>query len=487
MQMFRKYGDEVILIYNPRMENVEVGENIKIVDTEVGRGLVVQVIEQSLVDLAGILEDIIRAESIGEINVEEYVSADYEQFHQDVRNMKFARAKIRKELTVHDRKENVADWTGWIPDRGATVTSIDDDWLLRQLGLVAREFKHPVTLGEITYTEIPLTTSAFHLQGISIIVGKKGSGKSHIGKALLLSLIDQKAKGIVFDINDEYPPMRCIEDGSKSPYYNSIVPLDPGTNLRFTLPYVGPDVFIDVLVTTLGMGEPSAYELRNIWAELEELNQLSFSNLYTAVKTHMDGKTRGAVIRRLDLLKQTDLFVDNEDSATTIEAELEKIANGGAITINLKMKNKNTMDLVVQAVLRKLQELLEKGLDPLFIFAEEAHMYLRETNWADAVTRMRHLGTYQIYMTNTPTAIRQLVIRQADNLFLFHLTEPGDLAHITPATRIDPETLDQVARALPPRTCLAVGETTTHYPFVITTKPLPVQTAGETRLYFKEK
>lgn len=200
----------------------------------------------------------------------------------------------------------------------------------------------------------------------------------------------------------------------------------------------------------------------------------------------MDGKTRGAVIRRLDLLRQTDLFVDSEAYATTLEAELEKIANGGAITINLKMKNKNTMDLVVQAVLRKLQELLEKGLDSLFIFAEEAHMYLRETNWADAVTRMRHLGTYQIYMTNTPTAIRQLVIRQADNLFLFHLTEPSDLEHVTPATRIDPETLQQVARALPPRTCLAVGEMTTHYPFVIKTKPLPVQTAGKTLLFFEE-
>ena len=201
----------------------------------------------------------------------------------------------------------------------------------------------------------------------------------------------------------------------------------------------------------------------------------------------MDGKTRGAVIRRLDLLRQTELFVDSESAATTLEAELEKTAHSGAITIKLKMKNKNTMDLVVQAVLRKLQELLELGLDHIFIFAEEAHMYLRETNWADAVTRMRHLGTYQLYMTNTPTAMRQLVVRQADNLFfLFHLTEPADLEHITPATRINPETLQQVARAIPPRTCLAVGETTTHYPFEIKTKPLAVQTAGKTRLYFDE-
>ena len=49
MQMFRKIGDEVLLVYNPRHESVEVGENIKILDEQKGRGLIVQVIEQSLV------------------------------------------------------------------------------------------------------------------------------------------------------------------------------------------------------------------------------------------------------------------------------------------------------------------------------------------------------------------------------------------------------------------------------------------------------
>jgi len=129
---------------------------------------------------------------------------------------------------------------------------------------------------------------------------------------------------------------------------------------------------------------------------------------------------------------------------------------------------------------------LETGQNPLFFFAEEAHMYLRETDWADAVTRMRHLGTYQLYMTNTPTHIRSLVIRQTDNLFLFHLTENRDFLHITPATRIDPETIEQISKALPTRTCLVVGEITNHYPWVIKTLPLPVKTAGETRQLFSE-
>jgi hypothetical protein len=49
-------------------------------------------------------------------------------------------------------------------------------------------------------------------------------------------------------------------------------------------PYVGPDVFLDVLTTTLGLGEPSAYELRNIWGDIEEFGfgSVSFTSLYEA-------------------------------------------------------------------------------------------------------------------------------------------------------------------------------------------------------------
>jgi len=112
VQMFRKIGDEVVLVYNPRNESVEVGENIKILDKSRGRGLIVQVIEESLVDLAGILEDIIRTESIGEVEIESFAPPEYEKYRLDVRNMKFARAKIRKEFRVDESGERVEDWSG---------------------------------------------------------------------------------------------------------------------------------------------------------------------------------------------------------------------------------------------------------------------------------------------------------------------------------------------------------------------------------------
>ena len=485
MQMFRKIGDEVVLIYNPRREKVEVGENIKILDEKEGRGLLVQVIEQNLVDLTGILEDIIRIESMERMSFEEHAPPEYRRYTFDVKNMKFARAKIRKELRVSDQVEEIVDWTGWVPDRSAKVESIDDGWILDKLKIGKKFYKYPIFLGKIAHNKEELVISAHDLQGISIIVGKKGTGKSHLAKALLLGLIDNGAIGVVFDINDEYSALRYNLDGTESQYSDKIITLDPGVNLRFTLPYIGANVFFDVMQTAMGLPEASAFELRNIWNRLERDGQLTFRNLRQQAENTLDRRILGAIIRRLDRMEQTKLFTDNPQEAVEFEKEFERIKNAGALVINLKLKSKDTIDLVVQTVLSKLQEILEKGGSPVFIFAEEAHFYLRETDWADAVTRMRHLGIYQIYMTNTPTEIRELVIRQTDNLFLFHLTEESDLTHISPAAKIDPETIIQVAKALPSRRCLIVGEVTNHYPFIVDVTSLDVRVAGATKKHFE--
>jgi hypothetical protein len=97
---------------------------------------------------------------------------------------------------------------------------------------------------------------------------------------------------------------------------------------------------------------------------------------------------------------------------------------------------------------------------------------------------MRHLGTFQFYITNTPTSLPDMLIRQTDNIFLFNLQNNEDFVHVTPAIRLDNDTTTAVAKALPPRTCLVVGTATREYPFVIKT-PEVKYAAGETRRFFK--
>lgn len=102
-------------------------------------------------------------------------------------------------------------------------------------------------------------------------------------------------------------------------------------------------------------------------------------------------------------------------------------------------------------------------------------------------TRMRHLGMYQVYLTNTPTRVPNLIVRQVDNLLLFHLDLEEDARHIGPASRTDEASVALVARALPARRFIAVGAITGEFPIQLSTVSLPTVAAGETILRFSER
>jgi DNA helicase HerA-like ATPase len=125
-------------------------------------------------------------------------------------------------------------------------------------------------------------------------------------------------------------------------------------------------------------------------------------------------------------------------------------------------------------------------LRALFLFAEEAHLYLRKTYWEDIVTRMRHLGIFSTFITNQPDSISESIYRQADNVFLFNFTNENDLATVSKATMVDVETVSVIARELPPHYCLALGRVTNDFPIIVKVKPLNVKTMGETRLFFAD-
>ena len=194
-------------------------------------------------------------------------------------------------------------------------------------------------------------------------------------------------------------------------------------------------------------------------------------------------------MRRLGMLDRMQLITDDPQEAINFEALFKQnLKQGGALVVNLRGRGGIEMRTAVKATLAQLQDLLvEKKIDPVFLFAEEAHLYLEESDWVDVVTRVRHLALHQFYMTNSPTKIPDLVIRQADNLFLFHLDLEEDVRHVAPAGRMDERSLSLVAKSLPPRTFLLVGECTSNYPVILSTIELPVQAAGETRLFFKER
>ena len=484
MRILTKLGDEIIIIYHPS-EQIEVGQNLLLEEKLTNRGLLVQVIEENLVDLPGILEDIVRKEAISsKAEVIEYVSPDVERLMADIHNMKAARAKVRKEIKNGDLRP----WTGWTPSREVNITTLSDQELARKLNI---GIDYPIEIGLTIYGRETFKISGFDLQGINIIVGKKGTGKSHLAKTILLGLIDNGARCIVFDINDEYSALRYKSENQSSRYHNRIITLEPNPPkdseykpLKFTLDYMGLEVIHTLLTQVLDLPDPSAYVFRENWEDIKSTGDLEPEEVENILSDKKVSKRElGAIRKRLEQIRATGVITSIKDEETQIEKLLRNIENGGAIIINLKAKSIVTQQIVVQTIISKIQEILEKpDSKPIFLFAEEAHLYLKKTIWIDIVTRMRHLGVFQFYMTNTPTSLDELIIRQTDNAFIFNLTNKRDLNHIMPATKIDEETISSIVKALSPRTFLAIGQATGEYPFILETKQLDVLTAGKTKL-----
>jgi hypothetical protein len=133
MEILRIEGDFVILVYNPAREHVRVGENIAIIDRRDERGIIVQVIETAVPDLPGILLNIIRREA-SESEMKRHRPSDMTERYLAVENMKYARARILREIT---RRENGAlyyeRWQGYVPSRNSDFQRIGEEELINSL------------------------------------------------------------------------------------------------------------------------------------------------------------------------------------------------------------------------------------------------------------------------------------------------------------------------------------------------------------------
>ncbi|MFH0897529.1 MAG: DUF87 domain-containing protein, partial [Candidatus Bathyarchaeota archaeon] len=394
---------------------------------------------------------------------------------------KLFRCKIRRSLT----RGNLSDDISWSPSRSTSrVIKIEEREMLKLAGL---DGKRSITLGTLKHgTEV--TTSLSSIDGrLNIVTGKKGTGKSHLSKLLVLGLVSHGGLCVIFDVNGEYINLGRSPSGEA--YLNDkILVLSPGENFKVTLKYMGLGTLLSIVSAVLDLPANSAWEIRRIWSFLEARNDLTIKTLGAAINTVSNSYVRDALLRRYESLVGSGLFTDNAEEASTLEEWLKQIKSGGAVVINLRHLPASLRRIVVEFMLSKLCHLLESWfMRAIFLFAEEAHLYLRDTYWEDIVTRMRHLGIFPTFVTNQPDSISDSIYRQADNIFLFNFTNENDLATVSKATMCDIQTIDTIAKELPPHHCLVLGKAVNDFPLIIKVKELKAMAMGETRLFFTEE
>ncbi|MER3601515.1 MAG: hypothetical protein C4339_02225 [Nitrososphaerota archaeon] len=470
MKLLQKRGDEVLLLCSPR-EEVSLGEYLSVSDGG-GRALIVQAYEQSYLEYPGMLEELVREEIVESLGQgEERDPLEIRNFNQLLRDLKLVRCKVRGVLSGG----RLSLEAGWLPSRSrALVRRVSMPELLRAQGVQSRR---PLKLGEAQGEEHSICWE--DLDGkLTLILGRKETGKSHLAKLLATGLVQAGAGVLVFDINNEYLALTKAEE-----LEGRAQALTPSSSLLFSLQGLGLGVMVRIVEWALETPAISVREFARLWRACEAEGRLTLDALLErAEQARMNEHVREALVSRLLALRGSRLF-----SEWPKPPELSSLfyREGGQLTVlALRHLSRLQRRILVEALLGKALELLSlERIPPIFVLAEEAHLYLGETHWDDLITRMRHYGIFPIFVTNQPDAVPETVYRQLDNLFLFNVNSERDVERISACLGLDAQSTAAIAKGLPMGHCLIVGLASHGLPVVSRIRSLGAEAGGATRSF----
>ena len=481
MRLYKKEGNNIQILSYPD-DDVEKGDYLLVEDKTSNKKLITQVIDVQFANVPGLLEELLR-DSTNEDQVygENFDPLGVSSHINHIQDSHMLICKTRG--TIQNDKLRVH--SSWLPSRSKSgITKIPINSLLVHAG---SNEELPINIG-LTKDGSPLNITAHDLDGrLNIITGKKGTGKSHLSKLLVLGLVDYKATVVVLDLNGEYTGLGLSANGGDNKYSNKVHVLTPGVNFKVSLAQMGLGVILKIMIHALGLPGTSTREFKHIWKTLCQQRKITLEALGVAIKQSRGNMhVRDALFSRYYSLVNSGFFTDNEESATSFEKLFEKTKkDGGTLVINLKDISSVDRQIVLEYTLGNLVKILGQWkIKSVFLFAEEAHLYLRETYWEDIVTRMRHFGLFTNFVTNQPDTIKENIYRQADSIFLFNFTNERDLETVSKAARVDSETVKSIAQELPPHHCLLIGKAVNDFPVMVKVKALDIKTMGQTRLFF---
>lgn len=483
MKVLTKNSNELVVLAM-KGDAVSKGDYLLIEDGKLDRKMIAQIYDEEYLSSQSLIEDIVRDEVITASSAENlHDPLNIANLSRLIRDARLFRTKIRGTI---DASGKLSSDVTWIPSRvysklrRLSITELNES--LGRTGIF------PIKLGRTRGDNEDFEIYAEDLDGkLNIVTGKKESGKSHLSKILIKTLVQHGAFVIVFDLNDEYGGIATNYDGSPSSLANQVKVLQSGKGLSFSLAYCGKSAISNVLKNALDTPAASMREFFRIWDWLENRNNLEIEAFGNAINTwNINELVRDALVSRFHVMQASRLFLQNCADGLKFENIFSNKNKGAVIVVSMAKIIPLVRRMVVELVLNKLVDLLEKEIiPPIFLFAEEAHLYIRETYWEDIITRMRHFGIYPTFITNQPDAIGDGIYRQADNIFLFNFTNDVDLDKISKVSLADNDTVRSIVKTLPHRCCLAIGKVVSDLPIVLEIASLGMLALGETKKFFK--
>ncbi|MGB7559235.1 MAG: DUF87 domain-containing protein [Nitrososphaeraceae archaeon] len=486
--LYKNSIDELILL---AMESdiARKGDYLLIHDEKINKKMIVQIYNEEYLSSQSLIEDIVKDEVVVASSVENlHDPLDIGKLSRMIRDARLFRTKIRASI---DSESKFSNEITWLPSR---VDSKINRMRISEINnLVKRTGIYSIHLGNSGWDDEQFEIFADDLDGkLNIVTGKKESGKSHLTKLLIKSLVEYGAFVIVMDLNNEYGGLAWNRDGTQSALHKQITILEPGDGLGFSLDYCGKAAISSMLKNALDMPAASLREFIRIWDWLENKNTLDIEALGNAINTwNTNELVRDALISRYHSICSSGLFVGTptvNHEGLRFESLTARKNQGLALILNMGKAMPVVRRMIVELVLTKVVELLGRDIiPPIFLFAEEAHLYVRDTYWEDIITRMRHFGIYATFITNQPDAISDGIYRQVDNIFLFNFTNDTDLDKISKVSLADSDTVKSIVRTLPQRQCLVIGKVVRDLPMVAKITSSNLMALGQTKTFFKAK
>ncbi len=463
MKVYRKEGDTLEIVAFPG-ESVYKGEYLLVMDEEKSVGLIVQVVDFEYVDVPGLIEEVIRE---GLIRLSTYDgSVEYDRVSILINDLKILKCKIRSAYKGGRAVNFVDD----LPSRAySKIVRLSADRLFEIIG---KDVKYPVLIGSDLLGN-SMVIDAYELDGsLTLITGMKGSGKSHLAKLLAYSLVSLGGNVLIFDLNREY--LGLESEGFRV--------LEPGEDIVFSIEYLGKDTVVNVMTKILDLPHVSSNILAELWDSIMRREGRFNSGI---VARYLDASVKNlmvkdAILSRLNILENCR-FIDPR-GGFRLEG-LFKDSRG--YIVNLRDLSGVERRILVEIFLSKISRLLEaRRLPPLFLFAEEAHLYIRETYWEDIVTRMRHFGLFPVFITNQPDSLDQTIFRQLDNIFVFRFLNDKDLETLSKVSNVDADSVKLVVKDLGRGSCLVLGRVVSDFPLVVRVRDVGFEAMGRTRRMF---
>ena len=177
------------------------GENVVLYDQTLSikpNGVVAQIIEERPYVPYGMKESLLLESLAPEVEVTTTIE-ELGAARSELRNQKLLICKVRLSAQAEEdgRVTSLMPWNGWRPTPGCKVVKLTDKEVFRFIDLKGTSGKI-ASLGK-TWGGAGFDLNLYYLHGVTVFIGGRNTGKSHLAKKLGLRLIDEKKKVIVFD------------------------------------------------------------------------------------------------------------------------------------------------------------------------------------------------------------------------------------------------------------------------------------------------